>query len=311
MVRTVVAEMAVVARLPDRKLWASTMRDHVGMEISRGDGSVIALEVVGEQDATPVLFCHGLADSRLSAYWFRQTAADLGLRLLAPDRPGTGGTDPRPLSQLAGWVEDATLVLDALRVESAALLGVSAGGPFAAACAAAMPGRARSLTLVSPLGAPGWPTRGMAAGERLSLTLARHAPAFSGWSMGSLGALARRSPGLFLGLVATSLPDIDNRALAQPGPRESFLTNYAEAFRRGSWGVAQDLRILTRPWGFDLGSIKVPTWIHHGDADTTVPLQHARLFAETIPGAHMQIHAGHGHFSILDDARELLAALAD
>ncbi len=281
------------------------------MEIGRGDGSVIALEVVGEQDATPVLFCHGLADSRLSAYWFRQPAADLGLRLIAPDRPGTGGTDPRPLSRLAGWVDDATLVLDALRVESAALLGVSAGGPFAAACAAGMPGRARSLTLVSPLGAPGWPTRGMAAGERLSLMLARHAPAFSGWSLGSLGALARRSPGLFLSLVATSLPDIDNRSLAQPGARESFLTNYAEAFRHGSWGVAQDLRILTREWGFDLGSIKVPTWIHHGDADTTVPLQHARLFAEAIPGARVQIHAGHGHFSIMDDARELLAGLAD
>jgi pimeloyl-ACP methyl ester carboxylesterase len=280
------------------------------MEVRRPDGSVIAVEVVGEQDATPVLFCHGLADSRLSAFWFRQAAAELGLRMIAPDRPGTGGTDPRELSGLAGWVEDATLVLDAQRAESAALLGVSAGGPFAAACAAGMPGRVRSLTLVSPLGAPGWPTRGMAAGERLSLVLARHAPGFSGWSLASLGALARRSPGLFLGLVATSLPDIDNCALEQPGTRESFLTSYAEAFRRGSWGVAQDLRILTRPWGFDLGSIQVPTWIHHGDADTTVPLQHARLFAAAIPGAHLQVHPGHGHFSIMDAARELLAAIA-
>jgi pimeloyl-ACP methyl ester carboxylesterase len=286
------------------------MREHVGMEVRRGDGSVIALDVVGEQDAAPVLFCHGLADSRLSASWFRQAAAELGLRLIAPDRPGTGGTDPRQLDRLADWVEDATLVLDALQVGSAALLGVSAGGAFAAACAAGIPGRVRSLTLVAPLGPAGWPTRGMATGERLSLELARHAPAFSGWSLGRLGALARRSPELFLALTATALPDIDNRALAQPGTRESFLTNYAEAFRRGSWGVGQDLRILTRPWGFDLGAITVPAWIHHGDADTTVPLQHALLFAEAIPGAHVQIHPGHGHFSIMDAAGELLAALA-
>jgi len=280
------------------------------MELRRGDGSVIAVEVIGEPDAAPVLFCHGLADSRLSAYWFGQAAAELGLCVIAPDRPGTGGTDPRRLRRLADWVEDAALILDTLEVDAAALLGISAGGPFAAACAARTPARVRSLVLVSPLGQPGWPTGGVVPGEQLSLVLATHAPAFSGWSLGRLGALARRWPPLFFRLAATALPDIDNQALGQPGPRESFLASYAEAFRRGSWGVAQDLRVLTRPWGFDLGSIKVPASIHHGDADTTVPLKHAWLFAEAIPGAQVHIHPGHGHFSILSAARELLAALA-
>jgi pimeloyl-ACP methyl ester carboxylesterase len=286
------------------------VRDDVGMEVRRGDGSVIACEVLGEPGAAPVLFCHGLADSRLSARWFKAAAAELGLRLIAPDRPGIGGTDARVLSRVADWVGDATRVLDELRVDSIALLGVSGGGPFAAACAAGIPRRVRSLMLVAPLGAPGWPTRGMAPGERLSLALAGHAPAFSGWSLGCFGALARRSPESFFRLAATAMPDIDRRSLERPAARESFLTSFAEAFRRGSWGVAQDLRVLTRPWGFDLASISAPTSIHHGDADTTVPLTHARLFAEAIPGARLQVHAGDGHFSIVDDARELLAALA-
>jgi pimeloyl-ACP methyl ester carboxylesterase len=280
------------------------------MELRRGDGSVIALDLVGQPDAAPVLFCHGLADSRLSAHWFGQAAAELGLCVIAPDRPGTGGTDPRRLGRLTDWVEDAALILDALQVDSVALLGVSAGGPFAVACAAGLPGRVRRLTLISPMGAPEWPTRGMAPGERWSLALARHAPAFGSWSLGRLGALARRRPQLFFDLAATSLPDVDKRTLREPGPRESFLISYAEAFRHGSWGVAQDLRVLTRPWGFDLGSITVPASIHHGDADTTVPLQHARLFAEVIPGAELQVHPGHGHFSILGASRELLAGLA-
>jgi pimeloyl-ACP methyl ester carboxylesterase len=280
------------------------------MELRRDDGSVIALEVVGEPDATPVLFCHGLADSRLSAHWFRQAADDLGLRVITPDRPGIGGSDPRRLTRVADWVEDATLVLDGLQADSAALLGISAGGPFAAACAARIPGRVRSLLLVSPLGAPEWSTHGMATGERLSLAFAGYAPAFSGWSLGRGAVLTRRWPQLFFRLAATSLPEVDNRALGEPSTRDSFLVNYAEAFRRGSWGVAQDLRVLTRPWGFDLGSINVPTLIRHGDADTTVPLQHARRYAEVIPGARLQIHPGDGHFSILADARELLAPLA-
>jgi pimeloyl-ACP methyl ester carboxylesterase len=207
-------------------------------------------------------------------------------------------------------VEDAALVLDGLRAESAALLGISAGGPFAAACAARIPGRVRSLTLVCPLGPPGWPTRGMAPGERLSLAVARHAPAFGGWFLGRLAAVARRSPRLFLRLAACDLPGIDRRAIALPGMREAFLAGYAEAFSRGSWGVAQDLRVLTRPWGFQLGSITVPASIHHGDADTTVPPRHARLYAEAIPGAQLELYPGHGHFSILTAAREMLAPLA-
>jgi pimeloyl-ACP methyl ester carboxylesterase len=280
------------------------------MEVRRGDGSVIAVEVAGEQRAAPVLLCHGLADSRLSVRLFTQAARELGLRIMAPDRPGVGGTDPRRLGRLADWVEDAALVLDGVRAGPAALLGISAGGPFAAACAARIPGRVRSLTLVCPLGPPGWPTRGMAPGERLSLAVARHAPAFGGWFLGRLAALARRSPRLFLRLAASELPGIDRRAIAQPGLREAFLAGYAEAFRRGSGGVAQDLRVLTRPWGFQLGSITVPASIHHGDADTTVPPRHARLYAEAIPGAQLQLYPGHGHFSILAAAREILAPLA-
>src|SRR5258707_5115419 len=175
------------------------------MEVRRGDGSVIAVDAAGEQGATPLLFCHGLADSRLSARLFTHAARELGLRVVAPDRPGVGGTDPRRLRRLADWAEDAALVLDALRVDSAALLGISAGGPFAAACAARIPGRVRSLTLVSPLGPPGGPTPGMAPGQRLSLGVARHAPALRGWVLRRPAPLARRSPRAFPRLATHEL----------------------------------------------------------------------------------------------------------
>jgi pimeloyl-ACP methyl ester carboxylesterase len=277
------------------------------MDVRRGDGSVIACEVAGAADAAPVLFCHGLADSRLSAYQLAAVADRLGLRICAPDRPGIGRTDPRYLHRLADWVDDAALVLDALGADTVALLGVSGGGPFAAACAAGLAGRVRSLTLISPLGSPGWPTRGMAAGERVSLEIARQVPAFGGWFLGRLAALAQYSPQLFLRLALSELPGVDRQALEQPDMRDPFLANYLEAFRRGSGGVAQDLRVLTRPWGFQLSAIQVPTWIHHGDADTTVPVQHAELFAAAIPGAQLRLHPGQGHFSIFDAAPEILA----
>jgi pimeloyl-ACP methyl ester carboxylesterase len=280
------------------------------MEVSRPDGSVIAVEAAGKPDGVPVLLCHGLADSRLSALQFDDVAAELGLRVIAPDRPGSGRSDPHRLRTLADWAQDAALILDAMQVGSAAVAGVSAGGPFAAACAAVIPGRVRSLTLIAALGPRAWPTAGMAAGERLSLEVGRRAPGFGGWFLGRLAALARSSPRLFLRVATSELPGADRRAIGQPAMRDAFLASYTEAFRRDSQGVAQDLRVLSQPWGFRLAAITVPTSVHHGEADTTVPPEHARRYAEAIPGARLHLHPGHGHFSILTDAREMLAPLA-
>ena len=280
------------------------------MDVHLDDGRVVGVDIAGPTDGTPVLLCHGLADCRLAARWLEPAARDLGLRVIAPDRPGTGRSSPRRLGQLADWTDDAAALLDALHVDSVAVLGISGGGPYAAATAARLADRVRCLMLIAPLGQPDWPRRGMAPGERFSLALARHSPGFGGWSLSGLAALARRDPQIFLRLAATAQPDADIAALAEPAMRESFLSCYLESFRQGSEGAAQDLRMLTQPWGFDLHEVSAPAWIHHGGADTTVPAEHARRYAAAIPGARLQIHPGEGHFSILARPRDLLGCLA-
>lgn len=280
------------------------------MELRTEDGRVIAYEEAGDRGAAPVLLCHGLADSRLSVQSLLPEARELGLRLISPDRPGIGGTERRRLGRLGDWAQDAARILDALGLERAALLGVSGGGPYAAACAALIPGRVTSLLLVAPLGAPGWPTAGMAASERLALRLAAAAPEFGGWAMGALAGLARSAPGAFLRLTEIAQPGADVDALRDPAARETFLTSYTEAFAQGWQGVAQDLRLLTRPWGFELSGIAAPTQVLHGDADITVPLEHSRRYAAAIPGAQLRVFPGDGHFSIFSHARDVLAGLA-
>lgn len=246
-----------------------------------------------------MLLCHGLADSRRSARLLEQAAIDVGVLLIAPDRPGVGLSDWRRLERLSDWVDDAVIVLDALGRERVGVLGISGGGPFAAACAAETPHRVSGLVLVSALGMREWGTRGMAAGERFSLAVATRAPSFGGWFLERLAKLARVSPRLFYELATIDLPDADCAVLATGLQREVFIEAYLEAFRRGRAGVAQELRVLRGPWGFRLGSIGVPTRIHHGEADLTVPPQHAHRFAQAIPGARLRMYPGEGHFSLL------------
>jgi hypothetical protein len=84
--------------------------------------------------------------------------------------------------------------------------------------------------------------------------------------------------------VTGEFPEVDREALRGAHQRAAFVEGFREAFRGGSAGVGQDLRLLTRSWGFDLGVIRSPTFVHHGEADATVSVDHARRFAECIPG---------------------------
>jgi pimeloyl-ACP methyl ester carboxylesterase len=278
--------------------------------VRRPDGGAVAVELAGDTSGAPVLVCHGLADSGRCARLLDTVGRAVGAFVVAPDRPGVGLSDMRSLERLSDWAEDVALVLDALGLDRAGVLGISGGGPFAAACAAALAERVRGLVLVSSLGQAGWGSGGMAAGERFALALATRRPSFGGWFLERLALVARRSPRLFFEIATVELPEVDRRALQRVEQRQAFIEGYMEAFRRGRAGVTQDLQLLTRRWDVDLDAVRAPTYVHHGDADTTVPPEHAQQFADAIPGACLRLHPGHGHFSLLADAAdELLANL--
>jgi len=80
-----------------------------------------------------------------------------------------------------------------------------------------------------------------------------------------------------------------------------------EAFRQGVIGYAQDLVIQGRPWRFDPGGIRKPVIVVHGDSDLVVPLAHSQRTAAMIPGSHLHIIPGQGHFTILGELPRIAA----
>ena len=97
----------------------------------------------------------------------------LGIRHIAVNRPGIGGSDrvasPRTVLEFAGDVEALT---EALGVERFMVIGVSAGGPYALAAAHALGGRVLRVAVcssLSPLCAP-HRTPGMPARIGLALS---------------------------------------------------------------------------------------------------------------------------------------------
>ena len=70
---------------------------------------------------------------------------------------------------------------------------------------------------------------------------------------------------------------------ADPQQWARFVDDTAEAFRQGGAGVRADLAVASRPWGFQLPEVNVPTWLWHGAADDDVPIAAARRMAQLLP----------------------------
>jgi len=190
-----------------------------------------------------------------------------------------------------------------------AVLGVSAGGPYALALAACAGERVAAVTCVAPLAPPAG-ARGMHAPARLILHLARHRPRLLTALAARLAAPLRRHPARAVRLLRPWLPEADRRLLADPAFAGPWAAALAEGLRQGG-GVAEDLIALARRWDLELGAVRLPVRLWHGLEDTQVPPSHSHWLARRLPRAHLHLRPGHGHFSLpAREADALFATLA-
>jgi pimeloyl-ACP methyl ester carboxylesterase len=118
------------------------------------DGPQMMAADVGDPDGFPVLYVAGYGHCRLARHPDDGLAAGAGVRLLAVDLPGLGGSDPRPGYSLLTWARDGIELAGQLGIGRFAVLGWSWGGPYALALARQYPDRVAGVGLVSALG--GW-----------------------------------------------------------------------------------------------------------------------------------------------------------
>src|SRR5262245_6028460 len=95
------------------------------------DGRNLGFAQFGADSAPPVFYFHGWPGSRLEAGFFEIP----GVQMIGVDRPGYGLSDPHPKRKLADWPNDVAALADHLGFGKFAIVGMSGGGPYAAACA--------------------------------------------------------------------------------------------------------------------------------------------------------------------------------
>lgn len=262
------------------------------------DGRRLGYAEHGAADGRPVFYFHGHPGSRLewSAFDDRDVASELGLRVIAVDRPGMGLSDFQRGRTLLDWPRDVLQLADALDIDRFGIVGISGGGPYAAACAHEFEGRLTTTVIVAGMGpaeAPGM-TEGLA------------------WTYPGKSSLVRR---LLLRMTAMGVhkkPDrvVDQMAASMDGPDASLVRDrpelarqiiqlgFSEAFRQGTAGVFLDAALYVRPWGFRLENIAGEVHLWHGGRDHNVPISVGRHVATAIPDCRATFIDDEGHLSI-------------
>jgi len=92
--------------------------------IRLADGRTLACDPTG----SPVFY----PGSRLEGRSAADTARRLGLRLIAPDRPGFGESTFQPGRTIGAWATDVAELADQIALGRFAIVGVSGGAPLPA-----------------------------------------------------------------------------------------------------------------------------------------------------------------------------------
>ncbi len=274
------------------------------------DGRKLGFAEYGKPDGIPLLLFHGTPGCRLmmrleTASWIKEN----GMRVIVPERPGYGLSDPAPRRKIMDWATDVGELADHLGLARYHVAGGSGGGPYALACAIHVPERVLSATLISSGGPPEVmpASKEMNSGNRVAFFLARYAPLILRWLF-AINAKSTKKPQPAPGtrkaeklkrlkskrLARLRLPESDRRVFETQNPEHARM-QAKEIYRQGGDGVYRDLLLVSRPWHLDLKELTVPVFMWHGTADTNVPISTARAFSSLIPGCepHFIPDAGH------------------
>ncbi|MGH8241077.1 MAG: alpha/beta fold hydrolase [Steroidobacteraceae bacterium] len=270
------------------------------------DGRRIAFAEYGVSNGRPLVVLHGTPGNRTQARALDAAARRASIRIIAPDRPGCGYSDPRADLTFASYADDVRQLLDHLGVSRTAVAGISGGGAFALACAQLLPNRVSKAILVCGMApVPAKWRKGTPLQNRLLFWLAAHWPSLAATLMQRAYVGDPSSPALRR--TISMMPAADRRVLEREDARELLFGEASrDSLRQGPAAAIRELALFARPLDFSLRDIAVPVCVIHGDADMNVPLGVAQYLVAQIPGATLNVIPGAGHLFLFESPELLL-----
>lgn len=241
------------------------------------NGETLHYEVEGTGPV--VMFVHSLG---ANTYMWRPIWRVLSDRYccIGVDCRGHGKSTYKGPFTVANVADDLNAVLDELDIKKAQLVGLSMGGPILLEMYAGRPGRIASLTI-----ADGFYDNRATSADRIKQTEAQ----IQGKTMLQFGEEYAKSR------LQPATPKADYDALAEAVSMVSPKA-YIDTVRA----------ISTVGFQQHIAAISVPTLVVFGDKESPPLQEQGRRMAELIPGARLEVIAGAGHLSSVDQPKKFI-----
>lgn len=273
-------------------------------------GRPLEVHEYGDRRGHPAFFFHGLIGSHHQASYVADAARRAGLRLIAPNRPGVGGSEFVGRRSPLEAVPDIEELARALQLDEFSVIGISGGTPYALAVLYRLGERVRTATIISGMG-PAWLSgalHGMDRRRRLVLAIGSRQPRVARQAFRRASRRYRDDPSRFLERLVRTWSSPDQELFRRREVFNLFLKDLDQVFSnpKGPDGLAQEL-VLYRHYGFALGDLpasrRVTLW--HGLTDNIVPPAMAWKMVQALPNAEAHLLPG-GHFMAIDAAGAII-----
>ncbi len=276
--------------------------------ITLSDGRRLAFADRGDPKGLPLLFNRGLFGSRHSASPDEDILWAKGIRLLVPDRPGCGLSDPAPGRTFLSWADDMRQLLQHLQITQCVVLGFVTGTAYALACAHRLPEQVIGGVLVSA--APpirGWADWRWYSGElKHGLMLARYSPALVQPISNLLTKNLELRVQQYLQDYLTTQSLDDKQAFDHKDLRDNEVLALLEGAGKGRDALVEEIKLAAHPWGFDVSQIGVPLSFWHGEHDKNMQVAGTKQLANQCQKGKLTVVQGAGGYLIYHQWSELL-----
>ncbi len=272
--------------------------------LTLADGRELTYDTYGDPDGMPVIFSHGLSDSRLIRNPDEGLTRLLGVRMIAADQPGVGGSTPQKGRRMIDWGADMEQLADRLGLDTFAVAGHSGGGPHTLAVAFHLPDRVTRGVLASPVGPfdrEGFAKMLVMKDLKLIVKL-RHFHHVIKWAYKADINKAKKDLGSFVESLAEDDQSDARTFLDDPAQREMFEANFAAGMVQDEEGV-YEMTLALWNWGFELGDVRQHFDVFYGDADDIISPEMPRHVAASLPDARAHVWPGAGHYGFVDRDR--------
>lgn len=282
--------------------------------ITLSDGRNLCYRERGQANGEPVLLCHSIIGSRMECFDLHNDwAKRVGVRLIIPDRPGYGYSDPNPNLTYQQWYKDALELMDQLKIKQFSLIGYAVGGNYACEIALREPQRIKQMVLISagsPLASPEDYHKATPL-FMMQIQLAKHYPQLYRLFLVLIERGLHKTPSYYIDLLATKVNDYDLMLLEQPHVKRLMQLSCTEVGRQGVNAFVDELRRYTQEKQINYSKIKTPTLLWHGRKSSYVSLTTAEKIRDQIPNSKLNIIENSGHMMIYQYWPDIIKDLKD